>query len=103
MMMTKEQWNEAVAHTLTNGVDIKNAVTDADFAGALVDDDACTTGRCLPAHDEGSTEYAQSMIIGGVALMCYWIFDAETVELAGEDEGALPWDLDHVDRIETAG
>jgi hypothetical protein len=103
MKMTKEQWNEAVLTTDTYGVDVKNTVTAADFARALVDDDAYITGRCMPAHDEGSTEYAQRMIIGGQALMCYWIFDRAEVEAAGDDEGSLPWGFDHVDRIETAG
>ena len=103
MKMTRTQWTEAVLNTETNGIDVIHTVTDADFAGALVGDDAYITGRCMAAHEEGSTEYAQRMIIGGVALICYWIFDAATVESAGEDEGALPWGLDHVDRIETAG
>ena len=103
MNMTEEQWIEAVLNTDTNGVDVKNAVTEAAFASASVDDDAYITGRGMPAHDEGSTEYAQRMIIGGQALMCYWIFERHEVEAAGDDEGSLPWGMDHVDRIETAG
>jgi hypothetical protein len=104
MNMTKKQWDDAVANTLTNGVDIKGTVTEAEFANAPVDDDgACITGRCMPSPDEDCTEYAQRMIIRGQAVMCYWIFEADEVAEAGGDEGSLPWGLWSVDRIETAG
>ena len=94
-------WDKLVDAQFGSNSKRLDGVTAEEFDAAIMSDDdqALPTSRCMPAHEEGMTEYHQCMIIRGVAVDVYWMFDADAMDAAGDDEGNLDWSIESVDRI----
>ena len=94
-------WDKLVDAQFGSNSREMEGVTAAEFDASIMCDDgqALPTGRCMLAHEEGGTEYHQCMIIRGAAVDVYWMFDADAMDAAGDDESNLDWSMDNVDRI----
>jgi hypothetical protein len=82
---------------------LMDCVTAEEFDAAIMSDgdQALTTSRCMPAHEEGM-EYHRCMIIRGVAVDVYWMFDADAMVAVSDEDGHLDWSIESVDRITCA-
>ena len=94
-------WDELIAAQFGSNSKELEGVTAEEFDAAIMSDDdqALPTSRYMLAHEEGMTEYHQCMIIRGAAVDVYWMFDAQAMDAAGDDEGNLDWSIESVDRI----
>jgi hypothetical protein len=63
---------------------------------------AFATCRCLPGQweQENEQEWAEHCEIEGVPAKVFYIFSNEEAEV--EDGGDMPWDADHVSKIQLA-
>lgn len=78
---------------------IKNLTKEDAFAKFTGDgDQAFPTSRLLPAHQADMQEWAEHGHIDGTPVTIYWIF--ENHEAEKEDGADIPFDAEHIDRIE---